>query len=236
LALPLKLLALASSFDRDWVPPLERVSILIAGLSHVCGLEQPDNLPEKEFIIKPCPKRGIEEIDEGVAQHGIDFLGQYSPAPREKETEESTIKLCMCRMRRFATRHALHFEDVITITLIHELAHFVTHVGKSDFPECWLEFRKAGAAEDVESTAQQATHLYLRIAGYGYLVQVFDYVSHKCPKVYNDWREKWKNQTKLPGSPARHFRAALEDFQKELRQRREKEYGSPLFSVDNLAG
>lgn len=224
---PLKLLALASSLDRQWIPPLEQVSILITGLSHICGLEKPENLPEREFAIKPCPKRAVEDIDEGVLAHGIDFLGLYSLEPAGAKTDETTITLFMCRIRRFAARHGLHFEDVIRITLIHELGHFVTHVGKSACPECWVAFETADP-KHVESAAQQATHLYLRVAGYGQLIQVFDTVSSHCPDIYNDWREKWKKQTNVSGSPTfgsgSYFRPAMEAFREELCEQRKKEY------------
>src|SRR5271166_4403296 len=99
----LKLIALASGLDRPWVPQLEQVSILITGLSHICDLGKPENLPQKGFSIKPCPKRDVEDIDEGVVKDGIDFLGLYT-----SKTDQTTLTLFMCRIRRFATRHGFH--------------------------------------------------------------------------------------------------------------------------------
>ena len=219
---PLKLIALASKLDHQWAPPLEQVSIFITGLSHICDLEKPENLPERGFAIKPCPKRDIEDIDEGIREKGIDFLGLYSSTPASVE-----ITLFMCRIRRFAARYGFHFEDVIKITLIHELAHFVTHLGRSVDPECWVAFGNA-EPKHVETTAQQATHLYLRVAGYGQLVQVFDSVSHHCPEIYNDWREKWEKQTRTSGLRAlgsnSNFGAAIKGFRSELIEERKKEH------------
>src|SRR5262249_47365201 len=83
-------------------------------------------------------------------------------------------------------------------------------------------------SKQVESAAQQATHLYLRVAGYGQLVQVFESVSRHCPDIYNDWREKWRKQTNVPGSRASgfaiYFRPVIEAFREELREERKKEY------------
>ncbi len=101
---PLKLLALASNLDRPWVPQLEQVSILITRLSHICDLEKPENLPEKGFAIKPCPKHDVEDVDEGILKDGIDFLGLYSLTPPGAKTDETTITLHMCRIRPLVLR------------------------------------------------------------------------------------------------------------------------------------
>lgn len=205
---PLRLIALATNLDRLWVPQLEQALIIITGLSHICDLEKPENLPQKNFRIKPCPRPDIEDLGE----EGIDFFGRYDPEERE-------VTLKICRMRRFATRYGFHFEDVLTIVMIHELAHFVTHLGKADSSECWVEFGKSepGTVEDI---AQQATNLYLRVASYGQLVQVFDSLSNYCPKKYNTWQDKWKEHFKgRDGS----FKTAIRDFRKELCEARKKE-------------
>jgi hypothetical protein len=210
---PLRLIALATNLDRLWVPQLEQVLIIITGLSQICDLEKPENLPKKNFRIKPCPRSDIEDVDEGLSTKGIDFFGQYDP-------EEMVVTLQMCRMRRFATRHGFHLEDVLTIVVIHELAHFVTHLGKSDSSKCWVAFGKPEPAETVEDIAQQATNLYLRVASYGQLVQVFDSLSEYCPKKYKTWRDTWKKHFKNKDSS---FETALRNFRQELCEARKKE-------------
>jgi hypothetical protein len=50
---PLRLRALATKYDRLWVPQLEQVKILIKGLLYVCNLLEPAILPKKEFTIQP---------------------------------------------------------------------------------------------------------------------------------------------------------------------------------------
>lgn len=214
----LQLRALVTSFDRLWVPQLEQTNLLIKGLSHICNLEEPANLPKKGFAFRPCPRPEVEDLDEDVLNEGIDVFGKYHPT-------KSLITLCMCRMRRFATRHGFQFEDVITIVLIHELAHFVTHRGKSNRSDCWEDFEKA-TPEVIENMAQQATHLYLRVAGYGRLVQVFDSLSNHCPDKYKTWWGEWKRQIKIQGSNPRnssnYLHAVLEAFQNDLAAKRKE--------------
>jgi hypothetical protein len=209
---PLRLMALATNLDRLWVPQLKQVLIIITGLSQICDLEKPENLPKKNFRIKPCPRSDIEDVDEGVLTNGIDFFGQYDPDKME-------VTLQICRMRRFATRHGFHLEDVLTIVVIHELAHFVTHLGKSDSSKCWVEFGKS-EPETVEDIAQQATNLYLRVASYGQLVQVFYSLSDYCPEKYNTWRDTWKEHFKNKDSS---FETALRNFRQKLCEARKKE-------------
>jgi hypothetical protein len=194
--------------------------MLIKGLLHICNLGEPANLPRKGFTFRPCPRREAEDLDEDVLIKGIDVFGQYDPT-------ESLITLCMCRMRRFATRHGFQFEDVVTIVLIHELAHFVTHRGKSGDCESWAIFEANDSETEeeskkvIEDMAQQATHLYLRVARYGRLVQVFDSLSNDSPDRYKAWRHEWKNQTKPPTSK-NYLNKALEAFQGKLAEERKK--------------
>lgn len=213
---PLRLIALATNLDRLWVPQREQALIIITGLSHICDLKKPENLPKKNFRIKPCPPD--EDVGEGVLTKGIDFFGQYDPEERE-------VTLNICRMRRFATRYGFQFEDVVTTVMIHELSHFVTHLGKSDLSKCWVAFGKSepgkpGLAETVEDIAQQATNLYLRVASYGQLVQVFDSLSNYCPEEYKTWQNKWKKHFENKGDS---FEMAIEAFRQELREARKKE-------------
>jgi hypothetical protein len=85
-------------------------------------------------------------------------------------------------------------EDVGKIVLIHELAHFVTHLGTIS-GTYWDAFSKE-ESDKKEDVAQEATHLLLRIAGYGHLVQVFDALSQLCPAKYDTWRKTWAEQLK----------------------------------------
>jgi hypothetical protein len=149
---PLRLRALANKLDRLLLPQLEQILIIITGLSHICDLDKPENLPKKNFGIKPCPRSDIEDVDEGLSTKGIDFFGQYDPG-------ENVVTIYMCRIIRFVVRHGFHVEDVVTIVSIHELAHFVTHLGKSDSSKCWVAFGQANE-EALESSAQQLTNLY----------------------------------------------------------------------------
>jgi len=223
IASKLRLTALATDFDRLWVPQLDQVLILVKGLSHICGLGEPHNLPDQKFNVEPCcPEFDSEDLEEGIASEGIDFFGQYDP-------NEIKVTLNTCRMRRFATRHGFQFEEIIKIVLIHELAHFVTHHGKaiphnfnsaltpSDLYEVaagqiWLSFARAD--DNVrEDLAQKATNLYLRMACYGNLVQVFDSLANHSPQKYNSWRDEWKKQSKNPDNS---FSTAKNNFRCEL--------------------
>jgi len=175
------------------------------------------NPPKKEFAHRPCPPHDVEELDEAITSKGIDAFGQYDPS-------KSQITLYLCRMRRFATRHGFQFEDVITIVLIHELAHFVTHRGKSDDCDSWAIFEETDSETQKESKtlmediAQQATHLYLRGARHGQLVHVFDSLSNYSPDRYRTWRDAWKKQTKPP--TLNNYSQALSAFRDSLAKQR----------------
>ena len=65
-----------------------------------------------------------------------------------------------------------------------------THLGKSKSGLSWRDFCTA-ESETKEKFAQEATHLLLRMAGYDYLVHVFDALSQLGPPEYNTWRKTW---------------------------------------------
>jgi hypothetical protein len=205
---PLKLVALASKAGEPLIPPLEQVVIFIDTLGYICELE-PQLLPEKPFKRLPCPSRDPDDLDEGVESQGVDFLGRY-----ENGLNAIMATLNICRIVRFCARHGFHREDVIKIVLIHELAHFVTHVGMNS-EAYWEDFSKA-TSERKEDFAQEATHLLLRVAGYDHLVLVFDSISNHCDKKYGTWRETWKQQLKNKDN----LDAVLKDFQARLLKRR----------------
>jgi hypothetical protein len=223
---PLGLIVLASKCDWRLVPQLEQVLIIISGLSQICELEKPENLPDKKFRIKPCPLSEIEDVHEGVSTRGIDFFGQYDP-------EEMTVTLQMCLMKRFAGSHGFHLEDVLTIVLIHELAHFVTHLGVSDSANRWVAFENRELIEAVEDIAQQATNLYLRVARYGPLVQVFESLSIYSPRPYQTWRDAWMNHFRNKDAS---FQTAIRDFQHEVREARKKESVTQVENSHEISG
>jgi hypothetical protein len=185
----LNLVALVSKSDEPLIPPLEQVLIFTKMLGHICELE-PQQLPKESFDPQPCPRTDPEDLDEGIESKGIDFLGRY-----EYGLKEVVVILHICRIVKFCARHRFDREDVIKIVLIHELAHFVTHLGESTCGKFWGGFCTA-ESETKEEFAQEATHLLLRVAGYGHLVHVFDAASHLCPQKYNTWRKKWEAQVK----------------------------------------
>jgi hypothetical protein len=224
---PLKLVALASKADESLIPPLEQVVIFTKTLGYICELKL-RHLPEKPFKRLPCPTLDPENLDERIKSKGIDFLGRY-----EFKGSEITVTLCICRIIKFCTRHGFNREDITKIVLIHELAHFATHLGVSDIGAYWEGFCGA-TSEEKESFAQDATHLLLRVAGYGYLVHVFGAVSHLCPQKYNTWRQGWeghlKNKVMLD--------TVLEVFQDKILNIRERisvisEIGLDTSSYDN---
>jgi hypothetical protein len=186
---PLNLVAFASEPDEPLIPPLEQVVIFTKMLGYICELE-PQRLPKKPFDFQPCPFPDPENSDEGVGIKGIDFFGLYEYQPNEVK-----VTLFICRIREFSAKHGFHPEDMTKIVLIHELAHFVTHLGESKCEKFWAGFCTA-ESETKEEFAQEATHLLLRVAGYGHLVQVFDALSHLCPPKYDTWRQTWKQQLK----------------------------------------
>jgi hypothetical protein len=182
----LKLVALASKADEPLVPPLEQVVIFSSMLGYICELKL-QHLPEEPFKRLPCPSPD-QDLDTGIEKNGIDFLGHY-----EHQLNDITVTLYVCRIMKFCARHGFQREDAIKIVLIHELAHFVTHVGMSNSGAYWEDFWKPDSGEK-EELAQEATHLLLRVAGYVHLVNVFDSLSYLCPAEYNAWRGRWKQE------------------------------------------
>jgi hypothetical protein len=201
--LPLTLVAFTSKIDEPWVPPLQQVVIFTKILGYICDLE-PQRLPKESFDPRPCPTPDSEDLDEGVKSKGIDFLGLYEP-------NKVTVTLNICRIVKLCARHGFQREDVIKIVLIHELAHFVTHLGTTECKAHWEDFCKAES--EAEEFAQEATHLLLRAAGYGYLVHVFESLSPLCPPQYNKWQDKWRETWK---PLMNNLGEVLQDFQKRL--------------------
>jgi hypothetical protein len=200
--LPLTLVAFTSKIDVPLVPPLEQVLIFITNLGYICALE-PQRLPKEPFKRRPC-QPDSEDLDDGVKSKGIDFLGLYEP-------NKVTVTLNICRIVKFCARHGFQREDVIKIVLIHELAHFVTHLGKTECEVNWEDF--SNPKSEAEEFAQEATHLLLRAAGYGYLVHVFESLSPLCPPQYNKWQDKWRETWKRLMN---NLGEVLQDFQKRL--------------------
>lgn len=202
---PLKLVALASESDEPLIPPLEQVVIFSRILGHICEL-QPERLPKEPFKTQPCPSPDLKDLDEGIASKGLDFLGRYEYGP-----SEIVVILFICRIKEFSAKHGFHPEDVTQIVLIHELAHFVTHLGTNS-GLLWVDFCES-TREEKEAFAQEATHLLLRVAGYGHLVHVFDSLSHLCPCKYNTWRQTWKQRQQSKNNDCE---AVLGDFRQRI--------------------
>src|ERR1700730_11647909 len=133
---PFKLIALASRADESLIPPLEQGVIFSRMFGYICELEL-QLLPEEPFEQLPCASPDLEDVDDGILSKGIDFLGRY-----EHGASEITVTLNICRITRFSARHGFHPEDVVKIVLLHELAHFVTHLGTAS-GEHWEDFGKA---------------------------------------------------------------------------------------------
>jgi hypothetical protein len=206
---PLKLVALSSEPDESLIPPLEQVVIYCKILSHICKVEL-QQLPKESFSVQSCPAPDHKDLDEGIARKGFDFLGRYMHGP-----SEIIVILFIHRIKEFSARHGFYPADVTKIVLIHELGHFVTHLGTISGLD-WADFSTSEAAEK-EVFAQESTHLFLRVAGYGHLVNVFDSMSHLCPKEYDAWRQAWNQRQK---SKDGDFTGVLEDFRTKTRLKR----------------
>jgi hypothetical protein len=113
--------------DEPLIPPFQQVIIFVKMLGYICELE-PQWLPKEAFEPHPCSSPDLEDLDEGVEAKGINFLGRYENGPKT-----ITAALNVCRIVRFCARHGFYQEDVIKIVLIHELAHFVTHMGAFEY-------------------------------------------------------------------------------------------------------
>jgi hypothetical protein len=198
------LVALASKIDQPLIPPLKQVVIFSRMLGHICELEA-QRLPKEPFERLPCRISNDEELDKGIEENGIDFLGCY-----EHGSNEIAVILNICRIMKFSARHGFHPEDAVKIVLIDELAHLVTNFGTAS-GVYWEKFCDA-RSEKKEDLAQEAAHLLLRVGGYGHLVNVFDSLSYLCPAKYNTWRKTWKGQLKSK----KNLDAVLKEFRHEV--------------------
>jgi hypothetical protein len=201
----LKLVALAPKSDEPFIPPLQQVVIFISNLGYICGLE-PQLVPNEAFELSHCSSGDSEQSDGGIGIGGIDALGRY-------DSGKVVVILDFGRIAKLCATHGFHREDVVKVVLIHELAHFVTHLGTNS-GACWEGFCDE-ESEKKEDAAQESTHLLLRVAGYGHLVQVFDALSQLCPSKYNTWRNTWDGQLKSKetlDSILRKFPASILDL------------------------
>jgi hypothetical protein len=156
-----------------------------------------------------CSSDNSDNSDGGIGTGGIDALGQYDSA-------EVVVRLDLCQIAKACATHGFNREDAIKVVLIHELAHFVTLVGTNSGA---LQGGSPDEKDYTEDVAQEATHLLLRVAGYGHLVQVFDALSQLCPPIYDSWRTTWgKDQLKRGAS----LDSILSDFRAKLQVLRQK--------------
>jgi hypothetical protein len=209
---PLKLVALAPKSDESLIPPQQQVVIFITNLGYICDLK-PERLPTEHFEISLCSSDNVEDTDGEIGTEGIDALGQY-------DSQQIVVTLNFCRIARLCATQGFNREDVGKIVLMHELAHFVSIFGTNS-GALWGSSDEEDSTEK-EDVAQEATHLLLRIAGHGHLVQVFDALSQLCPAKYDNWRKTWAEQVKCKetiDSILKQFQARLLKLRKSRNRR-----------------
>jgi hypothetical protein len=130
-----------------------------------------------EYAALPNLKPGIfGDLKDG----GFDTLGKYLP-------DESTVKIDPDKCRKLDNEYGAELGSVELIVLVHELAHFVSHIGVGQpTMRSWVHF-KTSKAEDLERVAQAFTYLWIRRRQDSNLMTVFAKMSEHSPRDYRQW-------------------------------------------------
>lgn len=122
------------------------------------------------------------DILDDLREGGIDTLGRYFPKTSSVIIDR---KKCEKLDGQFGSPHG----TVEKIVLIHELAHFVSHIGIGEpTKRDWRNFENA-KSWDVERVAQAFTYLFIRRTEDQVLMNVFARLSAGQSEKYQQWEK-----------------------------------------------
>jgi len=174
-------------------------------LSEICGLERPD---EENTI----PVRMSEETND---KKGFEIWGEYSCLKDASSVKSFRpfISIYHLKIAEDSRKNGLEPGLVAQVVLIHEIAHYVTHLGKGDDGKIWKDFTSE-AKGNKEGAAQAATWLYLRKHRKSDALYVFDCLTENAPAEYQGWKE-WKNW-KIEDPDSSSLEKDIESFRESL--------------------
>jgi len=176
-------------------PNKETVDEVLEGLCTVCNLGKPLQgwrlPPKKELDSEP-----FVDVEEGLKGKGMKFLGLYHYCRAPKPPVATDITLFISRCWRTGEKVGLNPHHIIEVVLIHEAAHYITHLGvkpESNLVEYWSEFGSDENKEAIEDFAQSATYFYLQASVDHAKLHCFETLSLHSPTRYTTW-DRWKRQ------------------------------------------
>lgn len=205
----IKLISSVSPTEADHhrlFPKKETVHEVLEGLCTVCNLGKPtQGWPQFPFD-KKRDKRAVLDRVEGLESEGMHFLGLYHF--KAEPAEATDITLFISRCLRTGDKLGLERRHIIDVVLIHEAAHYITHLGKcivGRHVDAWPEF--VNDEDAIEDVAQSATYFYLKASVDHARLHSFEILSRHQPNRYKTW-DKWKARQTTGDS----FWQCLKDF------------------------
>jgi hypothetical protein len=140
----------------------------------------------------PCRRdeqRNVDSANTQIMPCIFDLLGCY-----EITNDSSRIVLYRKLCAIVAQELKIPLENLLTIVLIHETAHAVSHLGQDEFSNIWEHFNLAPTA-DKELVAQLMTYLYCRETDAKHLMEVFQTLTNHEDSRYTSWRRYESSST-----------------------------------------
>lgn len=182
-------------------------NILLLQLSGLAVLSLDDPIMEADRTI---PKSDIEA-------EGVDALGLYIAHASAKTGPFSPyIVIDKIKCANTANGLAVNPADIEIIVRIHELSHYVSHLGKGILSgKIWNNFHNSDPAKK-EKVAQGLTYLWILKFGSEGLLEAFQKLSDNCPDPYRQWQNDLQSKKPHYRNEPKNFAEAWADMAKDL--------------------
>ena len=177
------------------------IRICEEALADICTLKRPQS--ENTILLRVSEERINREV---FKEKGFEALGTYHALEADP-----FITLYRNAIQEYSQEHDLDPNLVTKVVLIHELAHYITHLGNAPVGGIWKNFSNA-SQNDKEGTAQVATWLFLRKYGHNDEMTVFNKITSTAPPEY----KKWKNWSLLRSPATNSFDCDRHSFKCKL--------------------
>jgi len=134
----------------------------------------------REYIPESSNWKEMQE-DRPRKKASTDILGTYSPDSRTIRIYERTCEIV-------AKSLEISPDDLVKVVMAHEAAHAVTHLGRDDGGNIWVDFSNADR-NDLEKFAQSYSLSYLKNRGLRNQEDIFLILSKHQSLAYNTWGE-----------------------------------------------
>jgi hypothetical protein len=164
--------------QRQFFPDQAAVERRLEDLCSVCRLGEPPQGWPKHPYEEQIDEEDLRGTVERLAKDGLDALGLYQHNQPQDEPAAIDITVFISRCVKVAEHLRLNSYHVIDVVLIHEAAHYLTHLGVAppEYDPHWPQFggekksccfgiKLSPKRAIVEDFAQSATYIYLRAEG-----------------------------------------------------------------------